>query len=241
VAVLIGNSPEELIAEAKRLINKGVRGFWFPSDDPPGGKSPASPELDPLWALLAAAVAPVLSHTGSDARFYATLEWKNAPAFEGWKAGGEFSLDPWHLSNLHIPTQNFMMTLVMGGVFERHPTLRYGACEVTAHWIGAATDAMDIWHAHADAFATDGGASPLKLKPSEYIRRNIRVSCFDFEDVDAYIERYGMPELYCYASDFPHPEGGKSPLEKFAANLAGRPEEIKRKFFVENGKLLLPD
>ncbi|MFV0644061.1 MAG: amidohydrolase family protein [Sphingomonadaceae bacterium] len=241
VAILIGDTVDDLVAEAKRLLDMGVRGFWFPSDTPPAGLSPAALALDPLWALLADADAPALAHTGSDERFYGTLAWRKAEAFEGWKAGEEFSLDPWTLCNMHLATQNFLVSMVMGGVFERHPRLRYGACEVTAQWIGTATDNMDMWHGHSRIFSQLGGASPLKKKPSEYVRSNVRVSCFEFEDVGAYINRYGMPEVYCYASDYPHPEGGKTPIENFADCLSGQPEEVRRQFFVTNGELLMPD
>lgn len=140
-----------------------------------------------------------------------------------------------------LATQNFLVSMVIGGVFERHPKLRYDACEVTAHWIGTAADNMDIWHGHSRIFSQLDGASPLKKKPSEYVRSNVRVSCFEFEDVGALIDRYGMPELYCYASDFPHPECGKTPIENFAHSLAGHSEAVRRQFFVENGEFLLPD
>jgi len=241
VAVLIADTPEALRADAERLIAKGVRAFWFPSDTPPAGLSPADRTLDPLWSLLSEADAPALAHTGSDERFFATTVWRKADAFEGWKAGEEFSLDPWTLSNMHIPTQSFLTCMVMGGVFERHPTLRYGACEVTAHWIGPATENMDVWHSHSRIFSQIGGASTLKMRPSEYVKRNVRVSCFDFEDVGRYIDRFGLEEVYCYASDFPHPEGGKDPMGCFVKSLSGHSAETFQKFFVENGELLLPD
>lgn len=79
------------------------------------------------------------------------------------------------------------------------------------------------------------------MKPSDYVRRNVRISCFDFEPVGQYIDHYGLDDVYCYASDFPHHEGGKNPLGRFLESLKGHSEETHRKFFVENAKHVLPD
>jgi len=72
-------------------------------------------------ALLADAKCPVLGHITISEKLLATLEWRNAPAFEGWMLGAEFSLDPWTLSNIHLQVQNYVLTMVLGGVFDRHP------------------------------------------------------------------------------------------------------------------------
>jgi len=240
VVIMLGDTPEALIADANRLIGKGVRAFWMPSSKLPGGVSPASPALDPFWARIQESNSTVLTHVGAEEGFLASLEWRKAPAFDGWKAGDEFSLDPWTLTSMHLPSQNFLTCMVLGGVFERFPDLRYGAAEVGAHWIGPLAENMDLWHANSRKFSQIGGSSPLRMKPSEYVRRNVRVAGFDIEDVGRYIDRYGLEEVYCYASDFPHQEGGKTPMEDFTRSLSHLGPDVLRKFFVENGKLLLP-
>jgi hypothetical protein len=64
---------------------------------------------------------------------------------------------------------------------------------------------------------------------------------FEFEPVGHYIERFGLAEVYCYASDFPHHEGGKDPMNHYLESLKGHSAETIRGFFVEHGKALLPD
>jgi hypothetical protein len=59
--------------------------------------------------------------------------------------------------------------------------------------------------------------------------------------VDAYIEKFGMPEVYCYASDYPHPEGGKKPMADISERLKQFGSDIMRKVFVDNGEWLLPN
>ena len=59
--------------------------------------------------------------------------------------------------------------------------------------------------------------------------------------MDDYIDRYQMPELYCYASDYPHPEGGRQPMVDVCGKLTKYAPEVMRKVFNENGEWLLPD
>jgi predicted TIM-barrel fold metal-dependent hydrolase len=232
-----------LIADVKRMLDNGVRAVWLPSAALPGGVSPANPVLYPLWDMLEAADAPVMAHVGADFEFLSTSAWRDAPAFEGWKAGEEFQMDPWTLSALHLPVQNFLATMVLGGLFERFPKLRFGACEVTAQWAGPLAQNLDLWHENSRKFSLGNmeGALPIKLKPSEYMRRNVRLSLFDIEPVDAYLRQFETPELYCYASDYPHPEGGKAPMEDISRKVAPFGHDMLRKVFVENGEWLLPN
>lgn len=240
-AVIVGETPEEMHDKMKALVNKGVRLFMITADTPPGNVSPAHPRMDPFWALAADAKSPVLGHISISENFLKSLEWRNAPAFEGWKMGQEFSLDPWTLSNVHLQIQNYVMTMILGGVFDRHPALMFGTAEFTGHWVGPLADNMDRWYGSTPRVWSKGNSAKLKHKPSDYMRKHIRVGCFDFEPVGKYIERFGFEEVYCYASDYPHPEGGKDPMNRFVDNLQGQSAEVFRKFFVDNGRELLPD
>ena len=239
-ALLIADTPEEMYEKAKKLVDKGVRLFMLATDEPPGGVSPASPRLDPLWSLLASAKCPVLGHITISEKLLSSLEWRNAPAFEGWMLGAEFSLDPWTLCNVHLQVQNYIMTMTLGGVFDRHPDLIFGTAEFTGHWVGPLAENMDRFYG-STPFPSAQSHTKLQLKPSDYIRRNLRVACFDFEPVGKYIDRYGFEDVFCYASDFPHHEGGKDPMNSFVRNLAGKSQDVLRKVFVENGRALLPD
>lgn len=241
VCILVADTPEALLVEAKRLVNKGVRAVMINSGELFGGKSPADPALDPVWSYLADSNTAVLLHIGGEGNFLRTYDWKKAPAFEGFKTGDEFSLDPWWLSVFHLAAQNFMATMVLGWVFERHPKLRFGCIEVGAQWVGPLSENLDLWHANSRKFNQGGDGKVLPLKPSEYIRRNIRVSSFDIEPVDKYIRDFGLRETYCYASDYPHFEGGKAPMVDMGSRIATLGPDMVENFFVHNGAWLLPD
>lgn len=243
VAILTAPTVGEMVTQAKQLLDRNVRAFWIPVASPPAGLSPAHSDFDPLWSLLSDTNSPVLAHIGADEGFLSTMAWRDAEPFKGWKVGGEFAMDPYTLATNHLPTQNFLTCMVMGGVFERHPRLRYGAIELAAHWIGPLADNLDFWYRNVESFKVKhSGVKVLKLKPSEYIARNVRVSAFDKEDVGDYINKYPhLMSTYCFATDYPHPEGGTAPMEKFVASLAGHGEAALSKFFVENAEWLLPD
>jgi hypothetical protein len=193
--------------------------------------------------VFEASDSPVLAHVGADVDFLKTTAWRSAPAFVGWKAGEEFQMDPWTLSTLHLPVQNFLATMVLGGVFERFPRLRFGASELLGQWIGPLAQNLDIWHANSRKFSLGNmeGALPIRLQPSDYIRRNVRASLFDIEPVDVYIDQFAMPEIYCYASDYPHPEGGKDPMGDISGKLARLGADVIEKVFVQNASWILPD
>ena len=54
-------------------------------------------------------------------------------------------------------------------------------------------------------------------------------------------DRYGMPEVYAFSTDFPHPEGGTDPIGRMGADIEPLGEDAVEAFFVGNAELLLPD
>ena len=114
---------------------------------------------------------------------------------------------------------------------------------MTAQWVGPLAENLDLWFANQRKFSLGNmeGNLRLSMKPSDYIRRNTRYSLFDIEPVDTYIRRYEMPELYCYASDYPHPEGGRKPMIDVSERVAPFGQEVLQKVFVDNAAWLMPD
>jgi predicted TIM-barrel fold metal-dependent hydrolase len=242
VFVLHGDTPAELLAVASRSIDAGARAVLLLTGEPPGGRSPAHPDLDPLYELLAAHDVTLTVHLGSEGGFIATSRWREAPAFDGYKISGEFTGDPWTRATMHLAAQNMTMTMITGGVFDRHPRLRFGVIELGAHWVGPLAELLDLWADNSQGFSRDGiSAADLERRPSDYLRSNVRVTPFVFEPVDVYLDRYDLADVLCFSTDYPHVEGGRDPLGRFGAALARHGAETVEKFFVTNGLLLLPD
>jgi predicted TIM-barrel fold metal-dependent hydrolase len=73
----------------------------------------------------------------------------------------------------------------------------------------------------------------LRLKPSEYVRRQIRVTPYPTEPVGWIVEQAG-PEVCLFSSDYPHVEGGRNPLKRFETSLASRTQAEKSAFYATN-------
>ena len=239
VPPVCGDTVEELTSMTRELLEAGIKAIWMPAGLAPGGKSPAHPDLDAYWKMLVDYDCVVTAHVGTENKFSAPhAVWRDAPAFEGYRALGEISTDPWYLSHMHIPVQSFLMTMITGGVFVRHPKLRVLITELGAYWVGPMMESMDIWHRNLGAFAPHDQA--LKVMPSTFVKSNIRVAPFSFEDVATYIERYGLEDVLCFSSDYPHVEGGKDALRAFYNNIAHLGPAVVEKFFVTNAEFALP-
>ncbi|MBW8783787.1 MAG: amidohydrolase family protein [Novosphingobium sp.] len=231
--------PEDLIGQARGLIDRGLRGLLINTGMPPGGFSPAAAELDPFWALVAAHDVPVFAHVGSDLGLLASSTWSEAPAFAPNKLSIELGFEPYSMASMHLSAEHFLMVIVLGGVFERHPRLRFGAIELGAHWLGPLADYLDMWVEKVFARRIKG---TLSLKPSEYLARNVRVTPHNIvEPVDRFFERYPhLATCYCYSTDYPHIEGGAHIKDKVLAMLAPLGPKRLEQYFATNGEWLLP-
>jgi len=234
------------MAELQRVVDMGARGVLLPCAEPPAGTSPASPVWDDFWRLLEESDTPVFIHIGAaglasgeaDDPMFPSRQWADAPSLHARfpdRPGGEERLGPYFIVVAHLAAEVFITCLVMGGVFERFPGLRFGAVEWGAAWLGPMCERLDR---HATLLQKVDVQYPLM--PSEYIRRNVRVTPQWAEPVDVLVERYGIGESLVFSTDYPHIEGGRSPVEAFEAMTARVGPTYTREFFVENGALLFP-
>ena len=229
----------DLMQQANGLIDRGLKGILINTGSPLAGLSPAAPELDPFWALFAERNIPILAHVGSDLGFLSSSEWSSAPAFRPHKLGLEVGLEPYSYATLHLAIEHFLTVLVMGGVFERHPMLRFGAIELGAHWLGPLGDSLDMWATKVFARRM---TNTISMKPSEYLARNVRVTPHNVvEPVDLFFTRYPhLASCYCYSTDYPHIEGGTDIKAKVYRMLAPLGDAVLEKYFATNGEWLLP-
>jgi predicted TIM-barrel fold metal-dependent hydrolase len=227
---------ETLMAETERLLAGGVRSLWIPASVPPGGKSPADRAVAPFWKLCEEGDVTVHLHLAFE-EFMRTFVWRQVPEFENDTVkSAEYVVDPWSLATQHMAPENFLTTMALGGVFERHPDLRFGVIECGAHWFGPMAENLDKW---AKVFKRRM-TKVLSLPPSAYLARNVRVTPFWFEPVATYVERYGLEDVYVYGSDYPHIEGGTNQLATFTASTGPLGPGFAEKFFVTNADLLMP-
>src|SRR5579863_8817640 len=78
----------------------------------------------------------------------------------------------------------------------------------------------------------------LELAPSDYVRRHLKFTPFPGEPLAWMIDQAGA-ELFMFSTDYPHPEGGRDPLQKFEEELVGSSAEHQSRFFYDNMRELL--
>lgn len=240
VGIVLTDSVDAMVKQTEEMIAEGIRAVMIPANVPPTGTSPGDPALDPFWRLCAEANVPVTLHLGTERGFLSSRAWSDGvdvfqPSF---KSTMEFVIEPLRCATLHYAPENFVAAMVLGGVFERHPTLRFGVIELSASWVGPLAERLDMWVKEMFAHRF---ADTLSMAPSEYFARNIRVTPFFFEPIARYFDQYPhLADVFCYSTDYPHFEGGNESKRVFAEKLSGVSADLRDKFFYRNATLLLP-
>jgi predicted TIM-barrel fold metal-dependent hydrolase len=137
------------------------------------------------------------------------------------------------LSFMPIPhsVQITLAALIIDGVLDRHPHLKFGAIELGASWVPSWMRFMD---SAASAFIkNEPRLQKLSLRPSEFVRRQVRVTPYPHEDAGWIIANSGE-EVCLFSSDYPHVEGGRNPLKRFNDSLTHTNARAVDRFYCDN-------
>ena len=222
--------PDRALGEVVEGLRLGVGAFWIPAS-PAGEVSPGHPELDPIWRTLSDARVPFVLHIGAGTRTLPKAYEKNGRPRPSDLLGGGENLRVKDYMVLPFAPQMFLSAMVFDGVFERFPDLRGGVIELGAGWVPDFLRRLDL--AQRSFRKTDPQVAGLSLKPSEYIRRQVRFTPFPGEDVGHMIRDAG-PELFLFSSDYPHPEGTNDPIARFERTFEGVGEDARERFYRGN-------
>ncbi|HET6952221.1 MAG TPA: amidohydrolase family protein [Acidimicrobiales bacterium] len=183
---------EDAVAEVHVAAGRGLRGVMIPTR---WFDAPAYLDLsyEPFWAACAEAGMVVHTHSGAG-----PADYPLGPGFVP-----VYAAEAWWWA-----ARPFWV-LLLSGVFERHPTLRYSIAENGAWWVPDIVARMDEkWHGghntrkFGDAFRVD-----LRMPPSAYVDRNCWFAA-STPGVDEIVRRHaiGVGNLL-WGNDLPHPEG----------------------------------
>jgi predicted TIM-barrel fold metal-dependent hydrolase len=177
------------------------------------GKPLSHRDLDRAWAAFV--------HHGVTPVFHVANF--PAPFGEGWYEDDPDDVTP-VLSSVFLwtPPALALANMAVHGTFARHPDLRVGVMELSAIWVPMFLLQLDGGFAFHARF-NGAPLTELDLKPSEYIRRQVRVAAFGFERPDRLIRAAG--DLFLFCSDYPHAEGVPRPLADYQAQSGPVPEE----------------
>jgi predicted TIM-barrel fold metal-dependent hydrolase len=195
VAHLTLRDPAWAAEEIARLGRDGIR-LAMTAPAPVDGKPLSHPDFDPVWSACEEHNVALVFHVGG---FQGALH----PA---WYEGDPEQVDRVMDSIfLWVAPAVALTNLILTGTLERHPLLRIGVIELTAHWVPQyllmLEGAVGFYAARHGGFFTD-----LAMKPSEYFRRHVRVGALPYEQPGNLVSLVGE-DMFMFGSDWPHAEG----------------------------------
>ena len=197
----------------------------------PKHHSPSHVALDPVWARAQEAGVPVVFHVGGTGDLLDAAYFQNGLPIPPDFHGGEENFRSVDYMGIPRPPMQTLATMIFDGVLERFPDLRVGVIEQGAIWLPSWMRQME---SAFDAFARhEDRLQALSMRPSEYVKRQVRATPYPTEDVGWIIEQSG-PEVCMFSSDYPHVEGGRRPLERFEASLGEASEGVRDAFYRSN-------
>jgi predicted TIM-barrel fold metal-dependent hydrolase len=219
-------------ALAAEAIDLGAAALLVASGCPPG-HAPSHIALDGVWARAQEAGIAVVFHVGGTGDLIDHGYFHNGLPVPPDFHGGEENFRSVDYMAIPFPPMQTLATLIFDGVLERFPELRWGVIEQGAIWLPSWMRQME---SAFDAFARhEERLRSLSLRPSDYVRRQVRATPYPTEDVGWIIAQAG-PEVCLFSSDYPHVEGGRKPVERFEASLAaaGTGDEARQRFWSAN-------
>jgi predicted TIM-barrel fold metal-dependent hydrolase len=221
---------ERTRAMAKEAVDAGAAALLVASGCP-RGHSPSHIGLDPLWAIAQEAEIPIVFHVGGTGDLLDVNYFQNGLPIPPDFHGGDENFRSVDYMGIPFPPMQTLATLIFDGVLERFPELRIGVIEQGAiwlpSWIRQMESALEAFGRHEERL------QKLSLRPTEYVRRQLRVTPYPTEDVGWITEQVG-PEVCLFSTDFPHVEGGRRPVERFERSLGDASESVRERFYAEN-------
>jgi predicted TIM-barrel fold metal-dependent hydrolase len=221
---------ERAAAMADEVLAAGAAALLVASGCP-AGHSPSHVGLDPVWARAQEAGVPIVFHVGGTGDLIDRNYFRNGLPVPPDFHGGEENFRSVDYMGIPHPPMQTLATMIFDGVLERFPNLRFGVIEQGAIWLPSwlrqMESALDAFGRHEERLRA------LGLRPSEYVRRQVRATPYPTEDAGWIIEQAGL-EVCMFSSDYPHVEGGRRPIERFEASLGDAGAEVRRRFYCDN-------
>jgi predicted TIM-barrel fold metal-dependent hydrolase len=176
------------IAEARRAVTElGFKGVML-RPNPVAGRTLDNPAFDPLWSVLEELDVAVGIH--------------EATTMNVQQAGTDRYDNYMFLHVISHPHEHQMacLSLICGGVLERHPGLRVAFLEAGCGWVPYWLERMDQ---HMRYWG--GTSTPLPLAPSDYFRRQCFVSPVADEQTLPDVARRVGADCLIFTSDYPYP------------------------------------
>lgn len=175
-----------------------------------------SEAYEPIWQVCAELDLTINHHSGAGVPAYGMDARSRAMMLIEIPIWGHRGL--WHV--------------IFGGVFERHPSLRWVMTEQGTGWVPRTLDSLD-WFFHrmttagsAEEMFGGEAARALSMLPSEYFRRNCYIGASFLRPIEATVRHEVGVERIMWGTDYPHSEGTTPhSREALRATFADIPED----------------
>ena len=193
------NDLDDAIADVRWIRGHDLRGGVLVPNIPPDVKwvKPLHhPDYDPLWAVCEELEVPVASHGGTG-----TPE-------SAWTPSSAALM----IAEAPFYSQRPLQQMLVGGVFERFPNLKFTITEAGCAWVPPLLKRLDDLLGRIRdkgaigelRFAED---AVLPLSATEYFQRNVWVGVSQPTVEDAKVAMEIGADRYMWGSDYPHEEG----------------------------------
>ncbi|MCU1467659.1 MAG: putative amidase [Actinomycetia bacterium] len=198
IAQICLNNVDDAVAEVHWAREHGLRGGVLVPNLPPDQYDVApvyDPVYDPIWAACQELDMPVNSHSGT-----------------GLPDHGKYPFAQvlWVIETPYFAHRPLWF-MIMGGIFERFPTLKFVMTESGAAWVPETIRQLDGLHMAMSMGRTgEVGFDPesaLPMKPSEYFARNCWIGASFPSPSDGKARTKIGIDKYMWGSDYPHHEG----------------------------------
>ncbi|MEZ4333178.1 MAG: amidohydrolase family protein [Myxococcota bacterium] len=222
--------PGAALVELRSLLDRGARIVHVRPAPVPSASGPRSlghREHDRVWGALAEAGVPIAFHLGDSGYHTYAAAWGGKADFEPF--GAADPLDGVLVDDRAI--YDSMASMIVHGVFHRHPNLRVASVENGSDWVALLVKKLKKKaNQMPQAFPED---------PLDVLRRNVWVTPYYEEDLRALADLIGVEKIL-FGSDWPHGEGLAEPLQ-FTKELQGFSTSDVRKILRDNVLELLGD
>lgn len=193
------NDVDDAMAEVRWIKKNGLRGgILLPNIAPDVDwvKPLYDPIYEPLWALCAELEVPVNVHSGS-----------GQPDYGAYPVSMLL-----YINEVTFYTQRPLVQLLLSGVFERHPDLRFVMTEIGCSWVPELLGRLDsVLATIRDTGATGeirySSEQVLPRSATDYFRQNVWMGVSNPKDADVAARHEIGIDRWMWGSDYPHDEG----------------------------------
>ena len=216
--------PQFAVEELEWALDRGARvvcmrpaAVWTAQ----GPVSPANPMFDPFWARLNEAGIPLVIHAADSG--YTTQGYAE-DGFGTFSRGGGAYTPSIKAFNIERAALDFLLTLSLEKLYERHPNLRIASVENGSSFL------PDLFRKLPQQKNKLMGW--FKEDPLEQFTSHVWINPFWEDDVHEVVDHMGADRVV-FGSDWPHIEGMPTPLH-YVDELSGFDDATRKRILLDN-------